>query len=72
MASDEYERARKALGERLRKAREVASMTQAAVADTAGVHVNYYARVECGEENPSFKKLQSVMKALQSRYRQNT
>lgn len=63
MASSE-EDARKVLGETLRKAREVAKLTQAQVAEQAGVHVNYYARMERGEENPSFEKLQSIMKVL--------
>jgi transcriptional regulator with XRE-family HTH domain len=30
----------------------------------AGVHVNFYARVERGEENPSFDKLRNIMKVL--------
>lgn len=55
---------RKALGEKLRKARESAKLTQLDVATAAGVHVNFYARMERGEENPSFEKLQSVMKVL--------
>ena len=61
---DESERTRKALGERLRQAREKAKLTQLDVATAAGVHVNFYARMERGEENPSFEKLQSVMKVL--------
>lgn len=64
MASSE-EDAKKALGEKLRHAREIARLTQAEVATKAGVHVNYYARMERGEENPSFEKLRSVMKVLQ-------
>ncbi len=64
MASDEQEKARKELGERLRQARETAKMTQQEVATAAGVHVNFYARVERGEENPSFEKLQGIMKVL--------
>lgn len=64
MASNEQEKARKELGEKLRQARESAKMTQQEVATTAGVHVNFYARVERGEENPSFDKLRSIMKVL--------
>lgn len=64
MDSSEQDEKRKALGERLRKAREAAKLTQLQVAKTAGVHVNFYARVERGEENPSFEKLQSIMKVL--------
>jgi transcriptional regulator with XRE-family HTH domain len=62
MASEEE--AKKELGERLRKAREQAGLTQAEVAEKAGVHVNYYARIERGEENPSYTKLQNIMKVL--------
>jgi transcriptional regulator with XRE-family HTH domain len=64
MTTDEQERARKELGDKLRQAREVAKMTQQEVATAAGVHVNFYARVERGEENPSFDKLRSIMKVL--------
>ncbi len=64
METHDQAKVRKALGERLRKAREDAKMTQLDVASAAGVHVNFYARMERGEENPSFEKLQSVMKVL--------
>lgn len=64
MTSDEQEKARKELGEKLRQARVVIKMTQQEVATAAGVHVNFYARVERGEENPSFDKLRSIMKVL--------
>ena len=64
MASDEQEKARKELGEKLRQARVAAKMTQQEVATAADVHVNFYARVERGEENPSFDKLRSIMKVL--------
>lgn len=39
-------------------------MTQADVATAADLNANYYARIERGEENPSFEKIQSIMKAL--------
>jgi transcriptional regulator with XRE-family HTH domain len=64
MSNDEQDKARKELGDVLRKAREAADLTQQEVATKAGVHVNFYARVERGEENPSFEKLQSIMKVL--------
>lgn len=64
MDTHEQVKVRKALGEKLRKARESAKLTQLDVATAAGVHVNFYARMERGEENPSFEKLQSVMKVL--------
>lgn len=64
MDTHEQAKVRKELGEKLRKAREDAKLTQLEVATAAGVHVNFYARMERGEENPSFEKLQSVMKVL--------
>ena len=64
MVRKDQEKIRKELGEKLRAVREKAKLTQAEVASKAGVHVNYYARIERGEENPSFEKLQSLMKAL--------
>lgn len=64
MVRKDQEKIRKELGEKLRAVREKAGLTQAEVAAKSGVHVNYYARIERGEENPSFEKLQGVMKAL--------
>ena len=54
----------KDLGDKLKRAREKAKMTQAEVAAKAGIHVNYYARIERGEENPTYEKLESIKKAL--------
>lgn len=39
-------------------------MTQSEVARLAGIHVNYFARIERGEENPSFDVLYAIAKAL--------
>lgn len=64
MTSKDQDKARKELGEKFRSAREVAKLTQQQVADAANVHVNFYARVERGEGNPSFEKLQSIMQVL--------
>lgn len=58
------DKSRKSLGEVLLRAREAAGLTQQEVATKAGVHVNFYARIERGEGNPSFEKLQSIMKVL--------
>lgn len=60
----DHEKMRKALGEKLRTTREVARLTQKEVADAADIHVNYYARIERGEENPTYDKLQNIKKAL--------
>lgn len=39
-------------------------LTQQQVADKAKMHVNYYARIERGEENPSFDTIEKITKAL--------
>ena len=52
------------LGNKLRKAREEARLTQAEVAKAADVNVSYYAEIERGEVNPSYVKLQAIMKVL--------
>ena len=64
MVENELEKSRKVLGSKLRHARRIANLTQLEVATRSGVHVNFYARVERGEENPSFEKLQNIMKVL--------
>lgn len=55
---------RKRLGKNLKEARLKTGMTQAEVADKAGIHPNYYARIERGEANPSQEKLFGITKAL--------
>jgi transcriptional regulator with XRE-family HTH domain len=62
--SNEHEELRKQLGIKLRDIREKNHLTQQEVADAAGIHVNYYARIERGEENPTYEKLQDIKKAL--------
>jgi transcriptional regulator with XRE-family HTH domain len=64
MTSSNQDKQRKELGEKLRSVREKAKLTQQEVADAADMHVNYYARIERGEENPSYDKLQNIKKAL--------
>lgn len=54
----------KDLGARLKIAREKAKLTQAEVGKIAKVHANYYARIERGEENPTFDVLYRILKAL--------
>ena len=54
----------KKLGEKIRKAREDAKLTQLEVASKAEMDVNYYARIERGIANPSYEKLHSIMTAL--------
>lgn len=64
MTSRDYDKARKLLGETFREAREKRDLRQQDVADASDMHVNYYARIERGQENPSFEKLQSIMRVL--------
>ena len=54
----------KDLGKKLKHYREGAKLTQVKVAELAGIHVNYYARIERGEENPTFEILLKIKKAL--------
>jgi len=52
------------LGNKLRKAREQADLSQAELAKRSGISTNYYAEVERGEKKISFEKLQSILKVL--------
>ncbi len=52
------------LGSKLKKAREKSNPTQADVASKSDIHVNYYARIERGEENPSFEILHRIVRVL--------
>ncbi len=56
--------ARLAFGKKVRNAREQKGLTQAEVAEKAGVNTNYYACIERGEVNPSLEKIQAIAKAL--------
>lgn len=51
-------------GKRIRALREKKGLTQAQVAEKAGIHVNYYARVERGEPNPRIPIIEKIAKAL--------
>jgi transcriptional regulator with XRE-family HTH domain len=64
MATKDQENRRKGLGEKLKRVRERAGLTQSEVATKAGLNSNYYARIERGEENPSFEKLEGIKDAL--------
>ncbi len=52
------------LGQKLKEAREKKKLTQEEVAQKAELNANYYASVERGEENISFKKLNKVLDVL--------
>ena len=52
------------LGENIKKIRLEAKLTQKQVADKADMNVNYFARIERGEENLTFEVLEKIVKAL--------
>lgn len=52
------------LGKILKEARIKAKLTQSEVAEGAGIHVNYYARIERGEVNPTIDIVDSIAKSL--------
>ncbi len=52
------------IAKKLREAREKMNLTQEEVAKKAKISVNYYARIERGEEMPAFKRLQALQKVL--------
>ena len=49
---------------RLRKARQAKGMTQAEVAQKAGISENHYAQVERAEKNPTVSTFKSIIKAV--------
>lgn len=58
------QKAREQLGKRLKEAREKKQLTQSEVAQLTKISVNYYARVERGEEDPSLDKLRKIAEIL--------
>jgi transcriptional regulator with XRE-family HTH domain len=52
------------LGNKIRDAREKAGLKQTEVAKAASINITYYAQIERGEVNPSYEKLQAIMKVL--------
>ena len=48
----------------LKKAREGLGLTQEEVAEKAGIHVNYYARIERGNATPALGRLKEIYKIL--------
>lgn len=64
MVSEREKNMVKELGHKLRTLREKARLTQAEVATKASISINYYARIERGEENPTWVKVEHIKKAL--------
>lgn len=52
------------IGKQLKIARENLKLTQAEVADKVGLHPNFYARVERGEEPISMDTMEKLVKVL--------
>ena len=52
------------MGSNIRKFRIELGLTQIEVAEKSKISINYYARVERGEVNPSVKTLESILRAL--------
>jgi len=52
------------IGKKVKAVRENKKLTQAEVAEKAGIHVNYYARLERGEVNPSSEIIGKIAKAF--------
>lgn len=64
MNIDAIKKDKKILGQKLKEIRQRKIMTQAEVATKANITINYYARIERGEENPSFEILKRLATAL--------
>jgi transcriptional regulator with XRE-family HTH domain len=52
------------IGKKLKETRKNLGLKQAEVANKADISVNYYARIERNEENPTIETLERVLKAL--------
>lgn len=55
------------IGIKLKKKRLSLGLTQTDVATNAEISVNYYARIERDEENPTIETLERVLKVLKVR-----
>jgi transcriptional regulator with XRE-family HTH domain len=52
------------IGEKIKQARLQQGVTQAEVAEKAGLNTNYYARIERGEASATIEAIQKIAKAL--------
>lgn len=64
MSNSEQEKQRIEIGLKIRQIRESKRLTQAEIADLAGIKVNYFAMIERGEVNFTFDKIYRIIKAL--------
>ena len=52
------------LGKNIQKVRKEKGLTQAEVAEKAGINVNYYAVIERGEKKATLETLEKIFKVL--------
>lgn len=52
------------IGKKLKMARKKLNLKQSEVAEKADISVNYYARIERDEENPTLETLKKICQAL--------
>jgi len=64
METTDQLKAREEVGRKIKQIRETKKLTQADVANEAGIDVNYFAMIERGEVNFTFDKLYRIIKAL--------
>ena len=64
MSNSEQEIIRVSIGLKIKARREAKKLTQAELADLAGIKVNYFAMIERGEVNFTFDKIYRIIKAL--------
>jgi len=64
MGNSDQLNARQEIGKKIKQVREAKNLTQAELANLAGINVNYFAMIERGEVNFTFDKLFRIIKAL--------
>jgi len=64
MGNSDQLNARQEISKKIKQVREAKNLTQAELADIAGINVNYFAMIERGEVNFTFDKLFRIIKAL--------
>ena len=52
------------IGKKLKEARSKLDLKQVDVANRADISVNYYARIERDEENPTLETIERILKVL--------
>ena len=52
------------IGKKIKAARKTLGLNQADVAKKSDISINYYARIERDEENPTLETMERILKAL--------